>query len=70
MDKEDVITVLFAATFGVDIITWRNLGDFVKNVGAKYGDFEEDMNPPKESEIRVQFDKRDQYTKAVFGRVE
>ena len=45
MDKEDVVTTLFAMLHKIKLTHWANMGEYVKDVGASYGDFDEGFQP-------------------------
>ena len=47
MDKEDVVTTLFAMLHNIKLTHWANVGEYVKDVGASYGDFDEGYQPPQ-----------------------
>lgn len=64
MDKEDCLLTLFAMHFGVDIVSWRNQGEFIRTVSPAYGDFDEGLEVPTEPYHAVEGDQ----LKAVFGR--
>lgn len=53
MNKEDVLTTIWAALLGAKIVSWNNLYSYVANVGAQYGDFEEGFILPSEIDTSV-----------------
>ena len=69
MDKEDALFTLFLSTLGINLVQWNNMGEFVRNVGRHYGDFDEDENPPSVPTTVITDDNVNDYPKASFHRM-
>ena len=66
MDKEDCLFTLFLSFFGVNLVEWNNMGEFVKSVGKHYGDFDEGENPPLVPITVITDKNRNDYEEAKF----
>jgi hypothetical protein len=53
MVKEDVVLTYLAAFNNVQLTFWRNMFSFVSDVGAGYGDFDEDFKYPTEADYTL-----------------
>lgn len=69
MDKEDCLFTLFLSTLGVNITQWDNMGEFIRNMGRHYGDFDEEENPPLVPVTVITDQNRELYPKASFHKM-
>ena len=68
MNKEDVLFTILTSFLNIKLTNWTNLYNFVANIGARYGDFEEGFIPPDE-QFMVTEENRANFPKAEFKEV-